>query len=241
MNAIATEFMELGLPSISLKLKRTDEGKEFIGIGSHADEVLIANNVRVSLDVTANGGDDRILGGKGDDVIRGGRGDDYLHGFKGNDFLYGGRGNDRLFGEGGSDVLYGGAGGDFLSGGKNYDYLSGGNGHDSLIGGLGTDTLIGGEGNDSFLIGGKELIGDTEDEGDLDFVLDFTQGEDHIFVFADSVVVAQAHISDYDTPDAVLVTNGNYSLVLDGFTGQLTSADFTLANKIEFAEAPVFV
>ncbi len=241
MSYLATEFMELGLPSISLELKKAANGNEYFGVGTHADEVLIANDIGFSINVRAKGGDDRLLAGTGDDIIRGGSGDDFIYGFKGHDFLYGGAGADRLYGQGGRDILIGGNGGDLLSGGRHSDYLDGGNGHDTLIGGLGVDQLTGGEGNDLFLIGSKTLIGDKNDEGDFDFVIDFTHGEDEIFVYGDNIVVAQAHFLDHDAPDAVLVKQGDYALLLENFTGHLTSADFTLANDIEYADAPVFV
>lgn len=241
MNDLITEFKELGLPSISLKLRKTDDGSQYFGEGSRADEVLIANDIGFSINVRAKGGDDRIIAGRGDDIIRGGAGDDYIYGFKGTDFLYRGAGDDRLYGQGGIDILYGGDGDDLLSGGRHSDYPSGGNGHDALIGGLGYDTLLGGEGNDLFLIGNKQLIGDKENEGDLDFVLDFTQGEDEIFVYGDNVVVAPMHFQNYDTPDAVIVRQGDYALLLENFTGQLTSADFALANEIEYAEVQYYV
>lgn len=240
MNNLITEFLELGLPSISLKLRKTGYESAYFGEGSRADEVLIANDIGFSINVKAKGGDDRIIAGRGDDIIRGGAGDDLIYAFKGHDFLYGGDGADRLYGQGGSDVLYGGDGDDLLSGGQHYDYLSGGNGHDTLFGGLGVDSLEGGDGNDLFLIGDKQLLGDRKNEGDLDFVLDFTQGEDQIFAHGESVVVAPMHYQDYDTPDAVIVRQGDYALLLENFTGQLTSADFSLGNEIEYAEVQYY-
>ncbi len=65
----------------------------------------------------------------------------------------GGKGDDSLFGDAGDDLL------------------KGGQGEDLLYGGLGNDTLHGGKGGDLFIL---------RNDGSVDHILDFEQGQDKI-------------------------------------------------------------
>lgn len=69
-----------------------------------------------------------------------------------------------------SAAIYGLAGNDHLTGGAKNDYLNGGVGNDHLDGWFGSDTFVGGAGNDQFTTG----------QGDLDSILDFGIGNDHV-------------------------------------------------------------
>ena len=69
-------------------------------------------------DVSLDGGDDLIIGGKGNDTVFGGSGNDRVDGGVDNDEIHGERGNDRIFGGSGEDYIYGGAGHDIVYGGN---------------------------------------------------------------------------------------------------------------------------
>lgn len=106
-------------------------------------------------------------------------------GGSGSDRITGNARANQLDGNGGSDVLLGVDGNDVLDGGSEGDWLSGGAGIDQLIGGLGNDFLIGGRGGD-VLSGGDGFdrfdfnnIRDSR-RVDIDFISDFTLGEDLI-------------------------------------------------------------
>ncbi|MBI4897580.1 MAG: hypothetical protein HY827_04345 [Actinobacteria bacterium] len=63
---------------------------------SFADEVVVGEDVRSSVEFNGGGGGDRFRGGAGPDVAIGGLGDDDLDGRAGADFLDGGDGDDAL-------------------------------------------------------------------------------------------------------------------------------------------------
>ncbi len=130
--------------------------------------------------------------GSGDDVIYGNAARNLLSGGKGDDVIHGRTGNDKLKGNGGHDRLYGGNGDDLLLGGGGRDRLFGGDGDDRLDGGPGRDKLTGGAGADVFVF---------REDSNLDRVLDFEIGTDHV---------------DVDDPDLVALTdfNGNAALTL---------------------------
>jgi serralysin len=130
--------------------------------------------------------------GSGDDVIYGNAARNLLAGGGGDDVIYGGTGDDKLRGNGGHDRLYGGNGDDRLMGGGGRDRLFGGDGDDRLDGGPGRDKLTGGAGADVFVF---------RENSNLDRVLDFEVGTDHV---------------DVDDPDLVSLTdfNGNATLML---------------------------
>ena len=128
-------------------------------------------------------GDDRLDGGHGNDTLRSGIGSDRLDGGAGNDQLFGGDGTDMLYGGGGNDRLYGGPGRDSLSGGNGTDVLIGGEDNDRLEGGAGNDRLDGGAGDDALLGGpGADAFVFV---GGNDTLLDFTNGQDRIWLEAD--------------------------------------------------------
>ncbi|MEW5964654.1 MAG: M10 family metallopeptidase [Pseudomonadota bacterium] len=106
----------------------------------------------------------------------GGTGSDRITGNARANQLNGNGGSDLLIGMGGNDVLDGGGEGDWLSGGFGIDRLIGGLGNDFLIGGRGGDVLIGGEDADRFDFNN---IRDSR-RADVDFISDFTVGEDLI-------------------------------------------------------------
>lgn len=128
---------------------------------------------------------DIIRGRGGNDTIYSGAGDDFILAGIDNDAVYGGYGVDWLDGEDGNDNLFGGEGDDQLYGGDDSDFLDGGAGNDTLIGETGPDTLKGGTGNDYFRF--DYIIESTMQ--DYDLIMDFTQGQDQIFlIFCDADV-----------------------------------------------------
>lgn len=97
--------------------------------------------------IEANGGDDKVYGGKGNDHLDGG---------KGNDLLDGGQGNDWLTDEYGRNSLFGGVGNDSMRGGGENDLLDGGKGNDLIFGNGGDDIASGGRGSDAFVFNAKQ-------------------------------------------------------------------------------------
>ena len=93
--------------------------------------------------VSAGGGNDRIITGSGNDVIVGSSGDDYLDGNSGNDTIDGGSGRDTIYGRSGNDYLNGDRDRDRIWGGSGDDVLRGGSGYDDLYGESGDDHLYG--------------------------------------------------------------------------------------------------
>lgn len=124
-------------------------------------------------------GTDSLIGHGGVDTLYGNGGDDWIYGNRGDDTLYGGSGNDWLSGGPGSDDLFGDEGNDSLVGHRGNDHIHGGSGNDWISGGKGNDILSGGKGNDTFFFIRSSL--------DMDFISDFTQGQDVI------------HLKTYDT------------------------------------------
>ncbi len=140
-------------------------------LGSAGDERVIGTD-RAD-EIRAEGGANRVLGGRGDDVlsgagtIAGGEGADTVTDHAGtlaNDRLSGGAGHDRLISNNGADTLLGEAGDDSLQGSGGGDLLNGGTGNDTLAGSASgaADTLLGGDGDDllrdSGLVGAGHLL-----------------------------------------------------------------------------------
>ena len=133
-------------------------------------------------------GGDGLSGGSGSDYIQGNAGQDGIYGGDGSDRLNGGKDIDRIRGEAGNDTingsrdgddLYGDDGNDSIRGGQGKDTIRGGTGDDIIMGDRDGDRLEGGEGNDIFVFGeGTSPISMTDD--DIDLVLDFYAGGDHL-------------------------------------------------------------
>lgn len=202
--------------------------------------------------IYGNGGNDHIYGNDGDDHLYGGDGNDWLYGYDGNDRLYGIDGNDRLYGHDGDDHLYGGAGKDRLYGHTGDDHLYGHAGNDRLHGSGGDDTLLGGAGDDRLLGGGgKDIL--TGGEGrDLfsfasrnaseslsraDIITDFTAGVDVLNIQSARHIWFKKIDRDADgVNDSTVLydaaTNGKIHATLNGFTGDLTPADFDVPSHL---------
>ena len=88
-----------------------NELKSIAGVGADEKTVKVSRT-----DISADGGDDVILGGSGGDSIYGGSGNDHIDGGAGKDVIFGERGNDRILGGSGDDKIYGGSGHDILFG-----------------------------------------------------------------------------------------------------------------------------
>jgi hypothetical protein len=167
-------------------------------IGTDAAEAATGGSLR-----------DRLAGKDGNDTLRGGDGGDRLDGDRGRDVLDGGSGN---------DVLDGGTKGDRLAGRAGRDVLDGGSGNDVLEGGADADTLEGGDGSDDFVFGaghGRDVIADFQPGADR---LDFSgHGGVRGLGALDIRVVGG---------DTVIDTGGGDRIILTGFAGTLTLADF---------------
>ncbi|MFD1510449.1 calcium-binding protein [Lacimonas salitolerans] len=155
--------------------------------------------------VIGHGGDDYLEGGEGDDQIVGGTGNDTALGGEGDDHIIGGAGNDDLFGGDGDDLLGGGNGDDLLVGGAGDDILFGGNGDDILGGGSGNNRLTGGAGADEFHFNAGN---------GLDFVRDFTQGED-VISFLDGGAISFANSTNSDVRGANDLSEMDFDTVMN--------------------------
>ncbi len=224
--------------AITIEERNIDGQAKLYVFGEKSGSTLLGSDVSLPFVVSTKKGHDTIKTGAGDDIIHSGNGDDFILAGAGNDDVYGHRGDDKINGGEGQDLLIGGGGNDVLNGGKGDDGLAGKTGDDTLFGGAGYDVMSGGEGNDIFVMGSDYLLGGADIPADRDMILDFTQGEDKIALTSNGeIVVSQATTSGNGNVDAVLVTeDGKHSLVLFGFEGQLTLADFDNATGISFSD-----
>jgi Ca2+-binding RTX toxin-like protein len=140
--------------------------------------------------ITADGGNNYILGGTANDSITCGAGDDIIHASDGVDTIFSGLGSDYVSGGAGDDFidtgvlassngdpLVGQDGGDDVNGGSGIDVITTGGGNDFVVGGDGNDTIDGGAGNDEINgAAGSDLI----DGGDGNDVLLGSLGDDTI-------------------------------------------------------------
>lgn len=179
---------------------------------------------------------DTIHGSAMNDIIYGGNErefeDPYGFGYQHGDSILAGAGHDIVYGGTGSDFIRGDEGDDLLHGQAGDDTLSGGAGNDRLIGGTGRNFFEGGTGRDLFVLR-YDPVGDSENSGEADVVLDYQRGTDRIIIEIDPAggadpesVMASATISP---------TNWGAWLFLPGHTvaieGDVT--DFNLGD-IEF-------
>ncbi|MCP5091749.1 MAG: calcium-binding protein [Gammaproteobacteria bacterium] len=178
-----------------------------------------------TLHITGSGFNDRLVGGTATDTLLGGAGKDDLFGGEdkdrleggdSRDKLFGGKGKDKLIGNKGKDDLFGEAAKDNLVGGAGNDLLDGGKGNDLLKGGKGDDTLDGGAGFDLFIF----KLG--LDEG-VDTLLGWEDGIDLIRIAGGSMGDISTSTGGGDT--TISITGGT-DVILDGFTGSITAADF---------------
>jgi uncharacterized delta-60 repeat protein len=182
-------------------------GSDELSGGDH-DDILQGNEGNDTLQ--GNKGNDTLIGGTGNDELHGSNEEDdldnsldrdLLQGNQGNDTLIGGTGADELRGGNDDDLLHGGQGpdtiigsfgNDELHGGNGWDLLQGGDGNDLLSGGNGADTLIGGAGADVFRFDSPNF--------NIDYIVDFTPGEDVIEISASGYGVAD-QFAGGSTPD----------------------------------------
>jgi Ca2+-binding RTX toxin-like protein len=145
----------------------------------------------------------------------------------GNDVLNGGRGSDKMFGQAGNDTL---TGGDFLG----LSTLVGGG--DMYFGGAGADNVVIDNASSQFLTG--------FDQGLQGTIMGFAEGSDTIWIKAIEFAMNPATallvtgtasqfnrivVDSTTSPGSTLVRLPfNTRLVLTGFTGTLTAADFVV-------------
>ena len=155
-----------------------------------------------------------------DNAIRGGEGNDVIDGVGGRNVLYGDGGNDVITGGVGDDIIYGGDGDDILSGGDGgTDMLFGGAGNDTLGTGNSNywdyhygspDVYDGGEGNDTLY---GVISADGEGYGDL-YYFKLGDGQDVIYEAAGGIAINRIMLSSEITPDDVIVSRNDLSLVI---------------------------
>ncbi|CAE6930448.1 calcium-binding protein [Vibrio alginolyticus] len=159
-----------------------------------AQDNLFANFEGTDDVIVGLAGNDTIIGGGGDDLIIGGAGDDRLVGGAGDDVLRAGTGNDYLGGGSGDDILLGLLGDNILNGGV---------GNDTLIVGSGDNVLVGGSGSDKFIFTDKFGEGHGEAK-----VVDFTIGEDSLYISSSSVSDFSDLEFSYDAAGNAVFTDG---------------------------------
>lgn len=189
---------------------------------------------------------DTLIGDEGDNVLKGEEGHDVLRSLGGHDLLHGGIGADIIDGGEGNDwssyrlstagvrvslsnaqdshgYIAGHGGGDAtgdrlkdienLEGSAFDDILIGDDGDNILQGGGGNDRLTGGAGKDVF------VLYDVADG--VDTIIDFTKGEDIIFLYKESVHqpknLGEAEIGqDRDGDDLIINFEGQTIFILEG-------------------------
>lgn len=223
-----------------------DTGDDTVSAGDGADEVFGDDGVD-----SLNGGDgsDTLNGNAGNDTLNGDNGTDSLNGGSEDDLISGGAGNDTASGGDGLDILNGGADNDSLSGDDGIDVIDGGDGNDTLLGGAGNDTINGGAGNDSVrgLDGNDSILGGIGNDalyGDDNTTTALGTGDDTVLGNAGNDTVnggggadsldGQAgndlvQSGDFDSANAVIITISNAANVIEGSTGQVTNAVFTVS------------
>jgi len=144
---------------------------------------------------------------------------DSVFGLEGKDIINSGGGNDAVFGGGGNDILRGFTGDDVLIGGEGNDIIDGGDGCDILEGGAGADILEGGAGADTFVV-------DVADGDLVDFITDFTAGEDTLFIQGTGSPNATV---DYDAHTGIVFVNGQALVQLQPGLNIDEGNDFFLA------------
>ncbi len=143
----------------------------------------------------------------------------------GDDQIFGNSANNKLEGNDGDDLLWGGAGRDDLWGGDGTDILNGGFDDDVLWGSVGDDVLSGGPGDDVFVI-------TPNNAGSLDLIMDFSRGEDKIYLEAFDGLESVAGLPQLRV-DGNLVIDldeiGGGKVALHDFSGNLDTSDFVIA------------
>jgi Ca2+-binding RTX toxin-like protein len=156
---------------------------------------------------TVTGGNDRLYGGAGDDHLLGDPGNDFYYGEAGNDLILAGSTDpeDDFHFNSGNDVAYGGDGNDEMGAGDGDDRLFGDAGADLLAGGRDNDRLTGGSGRDRFeyVIDFNSIASDygLEDRGQ-DLALDFTKGQDQLYVAVIDNEIGLPRVSGLDLLDS---------------------------------------
>ena len=191
--------------------------------------------------VNGGGGSDLMHGGQGDDILNGGVGDDIIYGGTGDDTLHGGKGDDELIGAnvfsrdftledlvelqqtGDTSALTPAVTIDFTSDNSGADILLGEAGEDFMLLGAG-DTATGGADADTFVA--YEYPADSTGQSTI---TDYVDGTDQIQIM---------HPADEDAPevtvsstangDAVVLLNGEPTVVVTGAGGTLTAGDIGL-------------
>lgn len=144
-----------------------------------------------------------IIEGEGDDLVFGGNEGGFIDSGLGNDVIIGGDGIYSLDGGEGNDIILAGNDRNTIFGGNGSDIIIGGDGIDIIDGGKGSDIIMGGGGEDIF----RFDIMDFEND-ELDFVMDFTDGEDMIQIEGATSV-------EYDNITGIVSIDGEASIFLD--------------------------
>jgi Ca2+-binding RTX toxin-like protein len=130
-------------------------------------------------------------------------------------YINNGRKDGHTYNTAANDVLKGGTGADKLNGYAGNDTITGGAGNDVINGGAGADSLTGGTGNDTFSF---NLVG----AENVDFISDFTSGQDKISLFGTAfsgALSAGVYTDMYVNGTAAL--DGNDFIIYNQATGEL--------------------
>ncbi len=212
-------------------------GNNFIQLGDGADHVIVTGTDTVKLgagsdtiDVLKGGsalirGADSVSGSGFSLVFSNGGAASTVYGGAGSYSIHGGAGG-GIFkgGDSGNNSIVGGTGAVTIVGGGAGDTLLGGSGSDKISAALGNETLGGGAGANLFNLGIHQNIGSTG-AGTTDNILDFNSKD--LFHVGNVQAVAYA-LSTYqvDGNSGSFLLEDGTKVVLQGFTGHLTSSSF---------------
>lgn len=204
--------------------------------GSQANDTLQAG-----INAGFDGLEDIVFPGAGNDLVElpnptfdlldvptqtrvyGGSGNDHLFAESG-DRIFGGTGDDELDASlgSGSNRLYGGLGNDILIAG-NDDQLIGGKGDDQLLALVGTNnTLWGGSDSDEFWIANTEL------PTAINFIADFTPGEDQIRISGFDLTFEEINLYQNGADTVINIFDQDIAAVLKTSVDSLQENDFLL-------------
>lgn len=171
-------LLALAVEGTTLKITGTEEAdsiviaanKRFINFltaGCNEDMIHVALTAITRIEISALGGNDRVLIDSTLDPlgyaawVDGGAGHDRIYTSSGNDTVIGGEGNDKIYTQLGNDSIDAGSGRDLIVAGSGTNLVIGGAHSDNITTGSDRDTVYPGSGNDLVDTGGdNDLISD---------------------------------------------------------------------------------
>ena len=203
-NDVVTKLSAEDVLAIEIEAGNNDNQIDLTRVTPERFKNLSDNNITVS----ANAGDDVIVGSAFKGTLYGDAGHDRITSGGGGDNVYGNAGHDILTGSDQADMLDGGKGNDLLYGLAGDDVLRGDDDDDRLFGGDGDDELYGGPAND-YLDAGAGLNDYLDGEADND-----------VYFFGESTVTAL--IDDFHGDDTIDTSGLSAAVLVDLTSGTLT-------------------